>query len=252
MSLLAGLLARPAVTSNLVAGIELNFHRQDRDRFGPAEGMLQGEAARQRFAEQFSSQHVFSATELEQYASCPFRFFLDRMLRVEPLEDLTLEFDVLQRGRLVHDVLAAFHRRVNEQLGRPGSPLELDEAEFERLLMAAVDETLPPPPSNPVRPHCARSTAGWSSNGWQTTARSTRSTTQQWQGFEAPMAPELFEVSFGRGDASRRRRDQPLEIFAAETRRSASPAASTASTRAWWPGRACSTCSTTRRADRFG
>ena len=71
---------------------------------------------------------------------------MERILKIEPLEDLTLEFDVMERGRVVHDVLAAFHKKVNARLGRPGSPLELDEAEFKTLLDAAIQESLPPEP----------------------------------------------------------------------------------------------------------
>ncbi len=120
------------LSSSLAAGLETIDLRQDRDRFGPAEGVLLGAAARRSLAARFSPQYTFAATELERYASCPFRFFAERVLKIEPLEDLTLEFDVMERGRVVHDVLGKFHQRVNERLGGPASPLRLDAAEFER------------------------------------------------------------------------------------------------------------------------
>ena len=82
--------------------------------------MLRSPEAHHYLAARFPLQHTFAATDLERYASCPFRFFLERVLEIEPVEDLALEFDVLNRGRVVHDVLATFHRRVNERLGRPG------------------------------------------------------------------------------------------------------------------------------------
>ena len=115
--------------------------RQDRDLFGPAEGILPSREAHYYLLGRFPQHHVFAATDLERYASCPFRFFLERVLEIEPVEDLTLEFDVRNRGRVVHDVLATFHRRVNERLGRPASPLELDAAEFDALLAAAVEDS---------------------------------------------------------------------------------------------------------------
>ena len=83
------------LSSSLAAGLELIDLRQDRDRFGPAEGVLQGEAAQRYLAARFPPQHIFAATDLERYASCPFRFFLERVLKIEPVEDLPLEFDVL-------------------------------------------------------------------------------------------------------------------------------------------------------------
>ena len=97
----------------------------------------------------FPPEHTFSATDLERYAACPFRYFFERILKIEPIEDLTLEFDVMQRGSVVHDVLAKFHRRVNERLGGPASPLALEPAEFDALLDAVIAESFPPEPRRP-------------------------------------------------------------------------------------------------------
>ena len=202
------------LSSNLIAGMELTHLRQDRDHFGPAEGVLQSTAVRNDLSARFPPTHTFSATELEQYASCPFRYFLERILKVEPLEDLTLEFDVLERGRLAHDVLAAFHQRVNEQLGRPSSPLKLDAAEFDRLLASAIDESLPPAPSNPVQA-ALREVNRRQVTQWLAQYRTQcEKYDKQWQGFESPMAAELFEVSFGRGDGKSPSSDRPLELTA--------------------------------------
>jgi ATP-dependent helicase/DNAse subunit B len=182
----------------LAAGLELIYQRQDREQFGPAEGMLQSAAASSRMSEQFGQQHTFSATELERYASCPFRFFLERILKIEPLEDLALEFDVMERGRVVHDVMATFHRQVNSRLGHPASPLQLDAAEFAPLLAAAIQESLPPESRNPVqaalREVDRRLLVEWLSHYREQVEKYDA----QWKDFSAPMAPDVFEVSFGR------------------------------------------------------
>jgi ATP-dependent helicase/DNAse subunit B len=161
--------------------------------------MLQGEAARQLLAARYSPQYTFAATDLERYASCPFRFFMERILKIEPVEDLTLEFDVLQRGRVVHEVLSAFHRRVNQRLGRPASPLELDAAEFDALLAAAIADSLPPEPANPLQAALRevdhRLVVEWLSQYRE----QIEAYDAQWKEFDIPLAPELFEVSFGRG-----------------------------------------------------
>jgi ATP-dependent helicase/DNAse subunit B len=219
VALLAGLMRvdgglSPHLADNLVAGMELTHLRQDRDHFGAAEGVLRGSAAGHYLSARFPSTHTFSATELEQYASCPFRYFLDRILKVEPLEDLTLEFDVLERGRLAHDVLAAFHRRANGQLGRPSSPLKLDATEFDRLLAVAIDESLPPASSNPVQA-ALREVDRRQVTQWLAQYRTQcEKYDKQWQGFESPMAAELFEVSFGRGNGEPPSCDRPLELTA--------------------------------------
>jgi ATP-dependent helicase/DNAse subunit B len=196
----------------LAAGLELIYQRQGRDQFGPAEGMLQSAAASAALAGQFDLQHTFSATELERYASCPFRFFLERILKIEPLEDLALEFDVLERGRVVHDVLSQFHRKANERLGRPGSPLELDPADFKMLLDAAIRDSLPREPRNPVqaalREVDRRLVVEWLSHYRQQIEKYD----SLWTDFSDPMAAELFEVSFGRSGEPAPSTDEPLKF----------------------------------------
>ncbi len=53
---------------------------------------------------------VFSVTELETYVSCPVRFFLSRMLRLEVARDVRGEMDPAERGTIIHDILARFYR----------------------------------------------------------------------------------------------------------------------------------------------
>ncbi len=190
------------LSSNLVAGLATVYLRQDRERFGPAEGLLLGTDAQSYFASRFPRQHVFSATDLEHYATCPFRFLIERVLGIEPLEELSLEFDVRNRGRAVHDVLAVFHRRVNERLGRPATPLELEAAEFDTLLAAVIDETLPIDTDSTVaaalREIDRRLVVQWLADYRQQLEKYNT----LWQGFDTPMAAELFEISFGRSDDS--------------------------------------------------
>jgi ATP-dependent helicase/DNAse subunit B len=186
------------LSANLAAGLEMIHLRQDRDRFGPAEGILPSREAHYYLLGRFPQHHIFAATDLERYAACPYRFFLERVLEIAPLEDLTLAFDVRNRGRSVHDVLAAFHRRVNERLGRPASPLELDAAEFDALLAAAVEEVLPAEPENSLatalREVDRRLVVQWLSQYHQQLEKYAA----LWQDFETPMATELMEASFGR------------------------------------------------------
>jgi RecB family exonuclease len=199
-------------SSSLAAGLELIYQRQDRDSFGPSEGMLQSAAARSALSEEFNPQRTFSATDLERYAGCPFRFFLERILKIEPLEDLALEFDVLERGRVVHDVLSVFHKAVNARLGRPGSPLEVEEAEFQTLLAAAIRDSLPAEPRNPVqaalREVDRRLVVEWLSHYREQIEKYDA----LWKDFSGPMAAELFEVSFGRSGEAPPSTDLPLEF----------------------------------------
>jgi len=55
-----------------------------------------------------------SATALEEYARCPFRFFAHKILGIEPPDEPeeALEFTPLDRGSLYHEVLERFMRKV--------------------------------------------------------------------------------------------------------------------------------------------
>ncbi|HEY1294390.1 MAG TPA: PD-(D/E)XK nuclease family protein [Chloroflexota bacterium] len=58
----------------------------------------------------FAAAQVLSASGIESWATCPFRFFLGRVLRVQPTErpDDAWSVDPLERGSLVHRILERF------------------------------------------------------------------------------------------------------------------------------------------------
>ncbi len=214
-ALLAGLLQHDrSVAENVLAGLRLTSLRQDRRRFGPAEGMLPGEAARRELSARFPPQKTFSATELERYASCPYQFFLQRVLNLEPIEELALAVDYLQRGRLAHEVLAAFHQQVNRSLGRPGSPVELDPAEYDRMLGETIGQLADGEDGNPVEA-ALREVNRRMVVQWAAAYRDQHASYDQlWQECDSPLVPEFFEVSFGRTGAGEDplATDRPLEF----------------------------------------
>jgi len=68
---------------------------------------------------------ALSATSVEAYAACPFKFFLRNVLRVGELEEVDDEIDHRTLGRLYHDVLEQLFSR----LGKEGRfPIVIDEA----------------------------------------------------------------------------------------------------------------------------
>jgi len=216
VSLLAGLVRRePAVgvAEAVLAGLRLVGQRRDRKRFGAAEGVFRGPAARAHLATHFGPERTFAATELEQYASCPFRYFVDRVLRLEPLEDLGLEVDYLARGRLVHDTLAAFHQRLNRAHGGPTSPAAVDQAEYDRLLAETLAEMGHHGDASPIEAALAEVDRRL----WTRWAVDYRRQHEQydalWEDCDAPLRPAWFEVSFGRaGRGGALSTDRPLEL----------------------------------------
>jgi ATP-dependent helicase/nuclease subunit B len=147
LNLLAGLFQSGATSSAgaLEAALRTIAARSRRDGFGPAEGLLESDAVRQKLARRFGGEHLWSPSQWETYAVCPFRFFLDDVLGLEPLGELVLETDHRRRGTLVHRVLAEFHRRAPELFGSHASLSQHDAAkfvaEFENVLEALVRAT---------------------------------------------------------------------------------------------------------------
>lgn len=85
-----------------------------------------------------SAKRPLSASALEDYARCPFRFFTYRVLHAAPIEEGSDDLDPLTSGRLHHRVLEKFFVVLRDQ-GR--LPLRGDE--FERaLLLRIIDEVL--------------------------------------------------------------------------------------------------------------
>jgi ATP-dependent helicase/nuclease subunit B len=93
-----------AATPSLGAGVSVVRHRRSGalTRFdghvGPVAGLLPAE------------DDALSPTALEEWATCPFRYLLGRVLRVREVErpEATDRISALERGSLVHAVLAEF------------------------------------------------------------------------------------------------------------------------------------------------
>ena len=88
-------------------------------------------------AERAASQ-PHSAGALQDWATCPYRYFLGRVLRVEEREDPRDELQIspLERGSLIHEVLERFYEQTPSQ-PLPGSPWS--SADRERLRAIAEE-----------------------------------------------------------------------------------------------------------------
>src|SRR5881409_995166 len=83
--------------------------------------------------------HGVSPTALERYAQCPFKYFAEKVLRLEPLKtpDSILVPDARARGTLCHAILRAFYERLHQ---RNVQPADVASPDVERWLdeVAAV------------------------------------------------------------------------------------------------------------------
>jgi ATP-dependent helicase/DNAse subunit B len=116
---------RPALTGVLRAA-RLNVARFHTPGFTSAEGMLAEPLNQAELARRYNTTRQYSATQLEAYANCPFRFGVSELLGAEPLDGLEYATDHGERGRLLHQLLARLH-------AGPLPPREGEESEGARV-----------------------------------------------------------------------------------------------------------------------
>jgi len=51
----------------------------------------------------------FSVSQLETFAQCPFKFFIERLLNIDVIEDPTEEIGAMELGLIIHDILYEFY-----------------------------------------------------------------------------------------------------------------------------------------------
>src|SRR2546427_748572 len=126
--------------------VVLSYQRADRDgrmmvpsgylaELTPHDGMVGVARAHWRMLER----HGVSPTALERYAQCPFKYFAEKVLRLEPLEtpDSVLVPDARARGTLCHVILRLFYQRLTE---RKVAPDQVTSSDIDAWLGAAADE----------------------------------------------------------------------------------------------------------------
>ncbi len=103
-------------------------------RFTEFDGLLSGTLTPDGFRLDPSGSSV-SPTSLEAWATCPFRYFLGRVLRLSALEtpEETTTISALERGSLVHDILEEFTRQAVASGNLPPPGQGWDDDARERL-----------------------------------------------------------------------------------------------------------------------
>jgi ATP-dependent helicase/nuclease subunit B len=185
--------------ANLERAAEVARARFGARAFGPYDGELRHPAVTAELARRFGPDRVLSPTALEAYVACPFRFWLEHVLRLEVLEDPAEQVEHTRRGAAFHRALARFHRWVNEAVPHALDDPELPEGVTEHL-RRRVEEA--------VEEYAARapSVAGrelWRLEG-QRLVRSAARYRGHWQVFRKPWRekgaaprPFAFEADFG-------------------------------------------------------
>lgn len=93
----------------LVRGLQIAAQRTSPEGFSRYEGVLDEASQLAALHTRLGAGHSFSATQLEQYGRCPFRFFAQELLGLQPLRDPEADDSALKRGNLVHRILYHFY-----------------------------------------------------------------------------------------------------------------------------------------------
>ena len=169
-----------------------------RDRWSaaltPFDGVMRSEAAVGAAASRspFLKGDAVSASRLQTYATCPYRYFLRYGLGIQPMEEpeATERIDALERGTLIHEILQKFMERI----GRDDPPSMARRDEHVRILKEIARES----GDERVR----RGVTGRPLI-WQMDKRAIEEDLDRWYGHEvreadkSGMLPGAFEARFG-------------------------------------------------------
>jgi ATP-dependent helicase/DNAse subunit B len=125
---------RGFLTASAFRRIEIE-HERAGEWFGPYDGEITNADLRAMLARHFGAEHVYSASRLSTFGNCAFRFFGNRVLRIEPRSEAALDLQAIDAGKLLHDIL----RRFFEKHRREYLP-DRDRDELRADLAATADE----------------------------------------------------------------------------------------------------------------
>ena len=101
------------LSSSALRRIEIERERAGR-RFGPYDGEITDPHLLALLNKRFGADFVHSASGLSIYGNCAYRFFGQRVLKLEPRGEAALDLQAIDAGKLLHDILRRFfeqHRR---------------------------------------------------------------------------------------------------------------------------------------------
>jgi RecB family exonuclease len=114
-------------------------HQRWLSKWAAADGVVNiGAEARAALDRHQLDTRAFSASALQGYAECPYRFFLSALLKLSPwqIPDAVEQMPPAEKGSLVHEVIFRFLTRMRDGDRLPLDPAVLDEAtrDLDRIL----------------------------------------------------------------------------------------------------------------------
>jgi ATP-dependent helicase/DNAse subunit B len=114
----------------------------ERDRrrgvMGPYNGRIEAPDLVAWLATEFGNERLWSPSQLEDFAKCPWAYFSKRLLRLEKLEDVDEDIDAATRGSLLHAALKEFYDSASAHVGGAVFLREPDKAWARELAKASI------------------------------------------------------------------------------------------------------------------
>ena len=118
------------VNPALARSLRARYQRGRSGQFTTADGFLEAsEAARAVLAQHRLEARAYSVTALEKYAACPYRFYLNAILRIRPREtvEAVTHLDPLTKGSILHAAQFEVSKRLAEANLLPARADNIDE-----------------------------------------------------------------------------------------------------------------------------
>ena len=128
------------IVPHAAMGAVAETRRYRREPFDRYDGVLDDAALIARMREDWGPGHDYSASQLAGYGKCPFRFFLERVLGLESVQEPEEEIDRGQRGLLAHRILQNFLAAWRSDDSHAKAILEGNLAEAELALAGAAGQ----------------------------------------------------------------------------------------------------------------
>ncbi|MEQ8675076.1 MAG: PD-(D/E)XK nuclease family protein [Aggregatilineales bacterium] len=107
-------LAGSSYWAQIDSGRAIDAGRLGRASHNRYSGVLENDALIYEAAQAFRPDVKWSASRLNDYGVCGFKFFAKRLLKLEPLDEPEIGLDHLQRGSLNHKILELTYEQVGE------------------------------------------------------------------------------------------------------------------------------------------
>lgn len=126
--------------SDLVERVNMERYYRHGACDSPYDGILSGDESIQAvLAGRYGPAHVYSPTSLETYASCPFAYFLNRVINLAALPEVEPNLSASDRGTAIHAILTGFYRQWRAS-GRPRVSLATLPDATDLILRLATEE----------------------------------------------------------------------------------------------------------------